>query len=80
MLDQYKSFESIDNLTGKENLARSIARKSAVRAGTRLSHKEMRALIDQLFSCKMPYSSPDGRPTIVKLSVDELRKRFGQGS
>ncbi len=78
VLDQYKSFESIDKLTGRENLARSIARKSAVQPGTRLSHKEMRALIDQLFLCEMPYSSPDGRPTIVKLSVDELRERFGQ--
>ncbi|GMQ82066.1 MAG: DNA mismatch repair endonuclease MutL [Rhodothermia bacterium] len=78
VLDQYKSFESVDKLTGRENLARSIARKSAVKAGVRLSHKEMRALIDQLFLCEMPYASPDGRPTIVKLSVDELRERFGQ--
>lgn len=78
VLDQYKTFESINNFSGRENLARSIARKSAVQPGTRLSHKEMRALIDQLFLCKMPYSSPDGRPTIVKLSIDELRERFGQ--
>jgi len=78
VLDQYKSFESIDKLTGRENLARSIARKSAVEPGIRMSHKEMRALIDQLFLCEMPYSSPDGRPTIVKLSVDELRERFGK--
>lgn len=78
VLDQYKSFESVDKLTGRENLARSIARKSSVKAGARLSHKEMRALIDQLFLCEMPYVSPDGRPTIVKLSVDELRERFGR--
>lgn len=78
VLDQYKSFESVDKLTGRENLARSIARKSAVKAGVRLTHKEMRALIDQLFLCEMPYASPDGRPTIIKLSVDELRERFGQ--
>lgn len=78
VIDQFKTFERVDKLTGKENLARSIARKSAVRAGTRMSHKEMRALIDQLFQCEMPFISPDGRPTIVKLSVDELRQRFDQ--
>ena len=78
VLDQYKTFERIDSLSGRENLARCIARKSAVRPGTQLSHKEMRTLIDKLFLCEMPWVSPDGRPTIVKLSVDELRDRFGQ--
>jgi DNA mismatch repair protein MutL len=77
VLEQYKSFEQVDRLTGKENLARSIARRSAIRPGMRMSKKEMRALIDQLFQCEMPYASPGGRPTIVKLSVEELRERFG---
>jgi len=78
VLEQYKHFEVVEQLTGHENLARSIARKSAVKPGKRLSHREMRALIDQLFLCSTPYSSPGGRPTIVKLSVDELRERFNK--
>lgn len=78
VLEQYKHFEDVERLTGHENLARSIARKSAVKPGKRLSHREMRALIDQLFHCKTPYLSPSGRPTIVKLSVDELRERFSR--
>ena len=78
IIEQYKHFEDVDQLSGHENLARSIARKSSVKPGKKLSHQEMRALIDQLFLCSTPYSSPDGRPTIVKLSVDELRERFNQ--
>jgi DNA mismatch repair protein MutL len=39
----------------------------------------MRTLIDQLFLCEMPYASPHGRPTLIKLSMDELDKRFGRG-
>ncbi len=77
VIEEYKTFERVERLTGKENLARSLASRSAIRPGMRMSKKEMRALIDQLFECAMPYASPGGRPTIVKLSVDELRERFG---
>jgi DNA mismatch repair protein MutL len=78
VFDQYKTFESVESLKGTENLARTIARKSAVGPGTRLTHKEMRSLIDKLFLCEMPWVSPEGRPTMIRLSVDELRERFGQ--
>ncbi|NNF04653.1 MAG: DNA mismatch repair endonuclease MutL [Rhodothermales bacterium] len=76
IVDQYREFERVERLEGRENLARSVARKSAIKAGTRLTHAEMRSLIDQLFQCSRPYVGPGGKPTIVKLSVDELRRRF----
>jgi DNA mismatch repair protein MutL len=38
----------------------------------------MRALIDKLFLCEMPYACPQGRPTMVKISIEELDKRFGR--
>jgi len=76
LVDQYLVFERIEHLEGRENLARSVARKSAVKSGTRLGNTEMRSLIDQLFQCARPYLNPGGRPTIVKLSVEELRRRF----
>jgi len=78
VLEQYKHFEEVDRLSGHENLARSIARKSAVKPGKKLSVTEMRALIDQLFHCELPYESPGGKPTIIQLSVSELRERFGR--
>jgi len=76
IVDQYRLFEKIEKLSGRENLARSIASRGAVRAGMKLSPKEMRALIDQLFECATPFASPDGRPTMITLSGDELRERF----
>ena len=63
-------------VSSRVNLARSLARRSAIRPGTRLSPKEMRSLIDQLFACEMPYACPQGRPTIVKIPIEELDKRF----
>ena len=76
IVDQYRAFERVEGLGGRENLARSMARRGAVRAGIKLSAREMRSLIDQLFQCDSPYVSPDGRPTMIRMSGNELRERF----
>ncbi len=76
IVDQYRAFERVEGLSGRENLARSMARRGAVRAGIPLSPREMRSLIDQLFQCETPYASPDGRPTMIRMSGNELRERF----
>ncbi len=78
VIDQYKSYRQSLQLKGRENLAKSIARRSAIRPGMRLATKEMRALIDQLFDCEMPYACPHGRPTLIKIPIEELDKRFGR--
>lgn len=78
IVDQYKDFKDRLQLKGRENLAKSLARRSAIRPGTRLSPKEMRGLIDQLFECEMPYACPLGRPTLIKIPIEELDKRFGR--
>jgi DNA mismatch repair protein MutL len=76
IVDQYRAFERVERLNGRQNLARSVARRGAVRAGIPLSAREMRSLIDQLFQCDSPYVSPDGRPTMIRMSGNELRERF----
>lgn len=77
LLSQFKSFRERFQLRNRDNLAKSIARRSAIRTGARLSTKEMRSLIDQLFLCEMPYACPAGRPTLVKIPLEEFEKRFG---
>ena len=78
ILQQYKSYQGELQIKGRDNLAKSIAHRSAIKTGEKLTAKEMRTLIDQLFMCEMPYASPHGRPTIIKISIDELDKRFGR--
>ncbi|UCB52597.1 MAG: DNA mismatch repair endonuclease MutL [Candidatus Zixiibacteriota bacterium] len=59
-------------------VAKSFACHGAVKAGERLSMEEMRCLVKQLFSTDEPYSCPHGRPTVIKLSLEELNKKFGR--
>ena len=61
-----------------ERLACSHACHAAWRAGDTLSREEMRALVDKLFATTRPHGDPHGRPTFVRLDLEELHRRFGR--
>ena len=61
-----------------ESIAKTVACKAAIKAGDKLTQEEMRALIDQLFATELPYSCPHGRPTFMRMTSEELDKRFGR--
>lgn len=53
--------------------------KSAMRlAGKNLADEEIKHLITSLGKTKMPYSCPEGRPTVIHFSNNELLRRFGR--
>lgn len=56
--------------------AAAFACGAAIKAGQKLSAEEMNALLNSLFSTKNPYTCPHGRPTVVRISTDELSRRF----
>lgn len=62
----------------KDNLAKTFACKAAIKVGDFLTQNEMISLIDQLFATSMPYVCPHGRPILIRITVDELDKRFGR--
>lgn len=77
--DEYVTNLRQKNITDeKDNIAKSYSCKAAIKAGDRLSEKEMQFLIDQLFATSMPYVCPHGRPIIIKISLEEFDKRFGR--
>ena len=49
-----------------------------MKAGDPLSQEEMRVLLDRLFATSRPHGDPHGRPTFVRLELDELHRRFGR--
>ncbi|OGU54627.1 MAG: DNA mismatch repair protein [Ignavibacteria bacterium RBG_13_36_8] len=78
ILNEYKINEREKKLEIRDNLAKSFSCKAAIKAGDRLSEREMRLLVDQLFATSMPYICPHGRPIVIKIPLDELDKRFGR--
>ncbi len=78
LLGQFKENHAL-SLGSRENIARSMARSAAVKRGQPLSVAEMQQLIDQLFACEAPFSSPAGKPTFITYELDEIRRRFSEG-
>jgi DNA mismatch repair protein MutL len=76
LLEGFKNNLAILKLDKRDNLARSLARNGAIKAGTKLSLEEMNLLIDQLFACQMPNIALNGKPVISTFSLSELAERF----
>lgn len=76
LLEQFKHNQAELKLDKRENLVRSLARRSSMKSGTRLSTMEMSSLIDNLFACKVPNYGPSGNPTFVILEMDKIAKFF----
>ncbi len=61
-----------------ERVAMSYACKAAIKAGQSLSPEEMQELFDRLFATELPYHDIHGRPTVVRLGLGELERKFGR--
>jgi DNA mismatch repair protein MutL len=59
-----------------KRLAISLAIASAIPYNRQLEPIEMQDLVDKLFACQHPNISPEGKPTISIIAVDELEKRL----
>ena len=76
LLEQYKHFSNDLKFSKREKLIRSLAWQQSIKAGRQLSEKEMEALVEDLFKCKQPNSSPNGNPTYLEFKKEQLEKMF----
>lgn len=78
LIEEYILIQREKMLDETDSIAKSYSCKTAIKAGDKLSEREMRLLIDQLFASSMPYVCPHGRPILVKISLNEFDRRFGR--
>ena len=78
LLEQYKHFSPEVKFSKREKLVRSLARQQSIKTGTRLSEKEMRHLVNDLFACEQPNITPDGNPAYLEFKQEQLEKMFGR--
>lgn len=60
----------------QDSIAKAWARTNAHQAGDKLKPEEMAMLVSQLMTMDDPLKSPYGTPTLMRLSLDELSKKF----
>jgi DNA mismatch repair protein MutL len=78
VLQYYRHYRFADRLPSQDALLKALACRMAIKSGDPLSPQEMESLLHQLFACRMPYACPHGRPTLVKITLEELDRRFGR--
>ncbi len=64
------------NISQIQLMAKSMAMKLTIKRGRKLHQEEVNSLVENLFACKVPDVSPDGKPTMVMMSFDELNRKF----
>ncbi|MFP4521692.1 MAG: DNA mismatch repair endonuclease MutL [Fibrobacterota bacterium] len=60
----------------RDKFAKAYACGAAVKFGMELNIEEMNSLVADLFKCDVPYTCPHGRPTMVRVTLEELARRF----
>ncbi|MEO6136232.1 MAG: DNA mismatch repair endonuclease MutL [Ginsengibacter sp.] len=78
MLEQYKHFNMEITFSKREKLLRSMAWQQSIKAGTYLTSKEIKGLVEDLFNCEINNTTPNGKPVFLEFKKDELNKIFGR--
>lgn len=78
LIEQFKNFKNELSLETRENLARSLARKSSLKRGQKLNDQEMETLVGQLFACQNANYGLSGNKTFVKLDLSSIHSFFGK--
>lgn len=76
ILDQYRLNQTHDPKALHEQMARTLAHNGGVKSGKILQKAEMQQLIDELFACENPYYTPEGKQTLLTLTLEEVMQRL----
>jgi DNA mismatch repair protein MutL len=76
IIDNLKNMGSGKTIEVKYDSIAKMACKRAIKANDSLSTLEIKALLDALRFAEDPFNCPHGRPTIIKITLNELEKRF----
>ncbi len=78
LMEQFKRNQAELALPLKENLARSLAKRAAIKSGQKLEHEELNSLLAGLFACMNPNFSPEGIPTFFIFDTSKIESYFAR--
>ncbi len=76
ILDNLKNMGTGEKDAVKYNSIATQACKAAIKANDSLSDIEMKSLIEELRYIEDPFTCPHGRPTIIKMDLYDIEKKF----
>ena len=76
LVEQFKRNQSELSIPLGENLAQSLAKRTAIKTGQKLMKEEMDAIVQGLFACNNPNFSPEGKPTFFIFDSSKIENHF----
>ena len=76
LLEQYKQNSLGNNLNKQDNLARALAKKSAIKEGQKLSAEEIQSIVDQLIKCANSRFTPEGKLIYKIMPLHDIAMLF----
>ncbi len=59
-----------------DNIMKIIACRASIKAGDKMSEKEIESMIKMLSVCEVPHRCPHGRPILIRITESELDTKF----
>jgi DNA mismatch repair protein MutL len=78
LLEQYKNFVSDLRFGKREKVIRAMAWQNSIKPGKNLNEQEMQHLGAQLFACRQPNMTPNGKAVYVQYNAQQLSNLFGR--
>lgn len=76
ILEYYKKNLIELKIDKRINVLRSMARNLSIRQSVEMQTAEMQALIDSLFACKLPETTPSGKKVYKILNMEDINNYF----
>lgn len=76
LLEDEKDHKTESPAQSHESMATTLARVSSIKSGAHLNQQEIHKLVDELFACRQPYVSLNGKPVVVNLNLEDIDKSF----
>lgn len=75
-ISDYKDREADIKEETERKVSAALAKSCSIRPGKALKQEEMREIMDQLFACAEPGTTPDGRHVFRILQMEDIEKLF----
>jgi DNA mismatch repair protein MutL len=76
MVSDLVNDEAVRTVNNREKIARIIACRGAIKAGTVCSREQCQRLVEQIRHVKNPFTCPHGRPTMIRFSRSDIDTMF----
>lgn len=76
LLEAYQNFSDRIKEDQQAIMAQQMAKVAAMARGTIVEERAVGKMVSELFACEHPYHSPEGKPVIIKMGLDEIDKSF----